>query len=958
MDTWMLGAMLTCIFLPLLRGENHLNVQAGCSTAANDLVYILDGSSSLGVTDFQLAKRWLVNITSGFDVSSRHTQVGVVQYSDTPRLEIPLGKHLTNQDLVSAIDAIGFLGGSTQTGRAIKFATQHVFPSSNRTQAARNRIAVVLTDGRSQDDVVDAAVEAKAQNIILFAVGVGNEITNSELVSLATTPPSTYVLYAEDYSTIGSIRDAMEQKLCQESVCPAQIPGTNHNSKGFELLSSLKVDLKAKKVQGSLMSEAAYLLSPRMDFTDSTRVVFPEGLPHSYVLVSTLRMKSPTNRVKFDLLRVLSQDAVKQLAVTMNGPDKSVTLTTTSATKRDQSVIFNDRGIKRLFDGEWHQVKLLVKPRRVTLYLDDMKIEEQLLEPAAPIYINGKTQVAKKVKMDTTVSIELQKLRVYCDPEQGEKEPACEIYSVDDSRCPSERQAAVESCDCPMGKPGTPGLPGPMGFRGEKGREGPPGPDGKPGKPGPTGLPGQPGKDGINAEPGASGPAGQPGLNGAKGEMGTPGLQGMPGPPGPMGPGFDLLKSNTLETAGLQGPPGEPGPQGPPGEPGPAGEVGLPGKGASPGPGGPKGEKGDGGIPGLDGQTGIPGIRGFPGETGPGGPPGVKGSSGPEGLAGPVGLEGPPGPVGPPGADGQAGAKGTPGVQGLNGPPGTPGPNGEQGEPGIQGLQGEKGHPGFKGQQGDAGVPGVKGSNGERGSNGDPGAPGVPGALGLRGSKGERGLAGDPGTRGADGKKGENGQSGVSGSRGFPGQDGLPGQPGVPGYPGKPGKTPSEEQLMKICANMLRSEFPQLLHMVSPRGCGRCESTVGPPGEPGAPGLKGPNGTPGYPGTPGSQGYTGQPGRRGPPGIKGDTGSVGLKGAKGEGDIGLPGPLGPTGLQGPRGRDGEGIPGPPGEPGKPGSHGIPGKRGQAGDTGVCDPSSCYRAFEMLREERYSKGPSF
>ena len=46
-------------------------------------------------------------------------------------------------------------------------------------------------------------------------MGVGNEITNSELVSLATTPPSTYVLYAEDYSTIGSIRDAMEQKLCQ-----------------------------------------------------------------------------------------------------------------------------------------------------------------------------------------------------------------------------------------------------------------------------------------------------------------------------------------------------------------------------------------------------------------------------------------------------------------------------------------------------------------------------------------------------------------------------------------------------------------------------------------------------------------------------------------------------------------------------------------------------------------------
>ncbi|KAK6310722.1 hypothetical protein J4Q44_G00187770, partial [Coregonus suidteri] len=268
------------MFLPHLRGDNLLedvDIQAGCSTASNDLVYIIDGSSSVGTPDFDLAKRWLVNITSGFDVSSRHTHVGVVQYSDTPRLEIPLGKHLSSQELVGAINTIGYLGGNTQTGRAIKFATQHVFPSSNRTQPARNRIAVVLTDGRSQDDVVDAAVEAKAQNIILFAVGVGNEITNSELVSMANKPPSTYVLYAEDYSAIGNIRDAMEQKLCEESVCPMQIPGTA-NVKGFELLSRMQIDMKAKKVQGSLMSEASYLLSPRLDLTDSTRAIFPEGL--------------------------------------------------------------------------------------------------------------------------------------------------------------------------------------------------------------------------------------------------------------------------------------------------------------------------------------------------------------------------------------------------------------------------------------------------------------------------------------------------------------------------------------------------------------------------------------------------------------------------------------------------------------------------------------------------------
>lgn len=41
-----------------------------------------------------------------------------------------------------------------QTGRAIRFAVDHVFSSTQRASQVKNRIAVVLTDGKSQDDVV------------------------------------------------------------------------------------------------------------------------------------------------------------------------------------------------------------------------------------------------------------------------------------------------------------------------------------------------------------------------------------------------------------------------------------------------------------------------------------------------------------------------------------------------------------------------------------------------------------------------------------------------------------------------------------------------------------------------------------------------------------------------------------------------------------------------------------
>lgn len=41
-----------------------------------------------------------------------------------------------------------------QTGRAIRFAVDHVFSSTQRASQVKNRIAVVVTDGKSQDDVV------------------------------------------------------------------------------------------------------------------------------------------------------------------------------------------------------------------------------------------------------------------------------------------------------------------------------------------------------------------------------------------------------------------------------------------------------------------------------------------------------------------------------------------------------------------------------------------------------------------------------------------------------------------------------------------------------------------------------------------------------------------------------------------------------------------------------------
>ncbi|CDQ67226.1 unnamed protein product [Oncorhynchus mykiss] len=665
--------------------------------------------------DFKKAKSWLVNITSGFDISSHYSQVAVVQYSDTPRLEIPLGKHHGGPDLIQAIEGISYLGGNTQTGRAIKFAVDHVFPSSQRTSTVKNRIAVVVTDGKSQDDVVDASVEARAQGVIVFAVGVGTEITTSELMSIANKPGGTYVLYAEDYANIDRIRDSMEQRLCEESVCPTRIPVASRDEKGFELMLGMNIHQKTKKIQGSLVSETAFSLTTSTDITENTREIFPEGLPPSYVFVATVRLKGSAKQDKFDLLRILSKDGVTQAAVTLNGADKSVTFTTTSTTNEEQLVTFNVQGIGSFFDEGWHQLKLLVRPRQVTGFLDDEEIQEvALLEPVEPIYINGKTQVAKKFGAETTVPVEIQKLRLYCDPHQSERETACEIYSVDDERCPLDREPTVEEveCDCANGSPGPPGPPGPMVQYSITGSGGYPLPHtysiprhtlSLPLSPSHSVclLPGLRFCDHISPhdhQKGITGDIGVRGTDGKKGGMGHVGAAGPRGSPGEDGhqPSYpfglicvlqgkppsddhmmklcgDVLRNQLPQLLQTLSPLSRCEPcetvKGPPGQPG------------------APGLKGSSGTPGYPGRIGSPGYPGTPGMQGP---QGVKGDTGPRGLKGTKG-EGRPGSPGPTGQSGVQGPRGSDGI----------------GRPGTQGMPGKSGSPGMPGKQGSSGLPGV-----------------------------------------------------------------------------------------------------------------------------------------------------------------------------------------------------------------------------------------------------------
>ena len=71
----------------------------GCTGKGTDLVFVLDGSGSIGSTNFIKVKNFVVGIVSEFDIAPNMTQVGVVKYSEDVKEVFKLNTYETKAEV-------------------------------------------------------------------------------------------------------------------------------------------------------------------------------------------------------------------------------------------------------------------------------------------------------------------------------------------------------------------------------------------------------------------------------------------------------------------------------------------------------------------------------------------------------------------------------------------------------------------------------------------------------------------------------------------------------------------------------------------------------------------------------------------------------------------------------------------------------------------------------------------
>lgn len=200
----------------------------GCKNVHYDLALILDTSSSVGKENFEKIRQWVANLVESFDVAPDKTRVAVVRYSDRPTVEFNLARHRTLEEVKRAARNIRYLGGNTMTGDAISYTTNNIFTERNGARSkARGiqRVAILLTDGRSQDYVLEPSKAAAQAGIRMFAVGIG-EALKVELEEIAAEPKNAHVFHVTDFNAIDKIRGRLRRRLCESKSAGRLIANT------------------------------------------------------------------------------------------------------------------------------------------------------------------------------------------------------------------------------------------------------------------------------------------------------------------------------------------------------------------------------------------------------------------------------------------------------------------------------------------------------------------------------------------------------------------------------------------------------------------------------------------------------------------------------------------------------------------------------------------------------------
>ncbi|XP_030069547.1 cochlin [Microcaecilia unicolor] len=194
-----------------LCSHEHLLCSKTCYNSVS-IVFLIDGSSSIGDTNFRMMLDFTANVAKAFEISEIGTKIGAVQFTYDQRTEFSLNDYNTKEDILVALRGIRYMSGGTATGEAISYTVNNLFKTM---KDGHKNFLVIITDGQSYDDVRGPATSAQNAGITVFSVGVA-WAPPEDLKTMASDPKDSHTFFSQEFTGLEQIAQDLVKGVCQD----------------------------------------------------------------------------------------------------------------------------------------------------------------------------------------------------------------------------------------------------------------------------------------------------------------------------------------------------------------------------------------------------------------------------------------------------------------------------------------------------------------------------------------------------------------------------------------------------------------------------------------------------------------------------------------------------------------------------------------------------------------------
>ncbi|XP_042565163.1 matrilin-2-like [Clupea harengus] len=169
---------------------------------------MVESSSMISTADFVKIKMFIGSLVDLSAIGPHALRMGLVQYGKRQQLEFRLDTHYKKDELLKKIKAMRELGGGTETGKALRYVSQ-LFDEG---RPGVPQILIVVSEGRSQDEVADAADMLGHKGVIIYSIGIGS--ANSKQMARIGGSIKNKYHFLKDFDGLQPLSETLMFDIC------------------------------------------------------------------------------------------------------------------------------------------------------------------------------------------------------------------------------------------------------------------------------------------------------------------------------------------------------------------------------------------------------------------------------------------------------------------------------------------------------------------------------------------------------------------------------------------------------------------------------------------------------------------------------------------------------------------------------------------------------------------------